>query len=185
MVWKIDGKTPITPFVIAKNNGAHELNSSHTEGSIPWDYPVTLDILEKNPNVALIKAVDRRGTTDGSPAYNRFMCYSAIEGKQIITTYQIYTFTGPVIVRAWKPEKIKLLEDIDMEHFDITPDRTPERIIARHLERITGKNTLVDGLRDMAEKTYFDMLWNINQFYGIYNGSVPELPTDEERAKAV
>ncbi len=152
---------------------------------MPWDFPVTLDILKRNPNIALISAVDRRGTTDGSPNYNKFTCYSFTEEKQIITTYQVYTFTGPVIVRAWKPEKVRLLENIDMEHFDITPNRTPERLIARHLERIPGKSTISEGLRDMAEKAYFDMLQGVNPHYCMYQGLVPELPTPEERAKVV
>lgn len=185
MTWKIDRTTQLPPFIISpgKREGTHELKVAHLESGIPHDFPISLNLLEGNSSVALISARDRRKTTDDSPNYNRFMCYSLGDGKQIVTTYQIYTFTGPVAVQAWKPEMRELLENVDMEHFDITPDRTPERLVKRHLERIAGKDLVLDNLRNRAEKAYFDMLWNISSAYLMYNGSIPEFPTEEEKAK--
>ena len=187
MIWKIDEKTAVPPFIMVagEEKGTHELNIIHGESGAPWDFPVTLSILKRNPNVALISATDRRGTTDGSLPYKKLMCYSFGGERQIITTYQVYTFTGPVVVKAWRPENRELLRNIDMEHLDITPDRTPERLIERHLKRIAGRNMVVDGLGEMAEKTYFDMLWNVSSAYLIYTGSVPELPSPEESVSVV
>ena len=184
MAWKIDGKTPIPPFVMARGDkkGTHELRIAHHESGAPWDFPVRLELLERNSSVALITATDRRGFTDNSPCY-KYTCYSFDDRQRIITSYLIYSITGPVIVEAWNEEKKGLLENIDLEHFDINPDNSPERLIARHLERIAGRNTVTEGLRDSAEKTYFDILYNIKEFYGLYSGSVPEIPTPEERAK--
>ena len=183
MGWKIDGRTAIPPFVMARGDkeGTHELRIAHGESGTPWDFPVRLEVLEKNPSVALVTATDRRGFTDNSQCY-KFMCYSFDDRQRIITSYLVYSITGPVIVKAWDDEKKSLLENVDMEHFDIHLDKSPERLIARHLERIAGRNTITECLRDSAEKTYFDILWNISQFYGLYSGSVPEIPTPEERA---
>ena len=185
MTWKIDGITGTPPLVSGSEDGKHILKIAHRESGVPWDFPITLNVLEQHPDVALIRAADRRGTTDGSPPYKKFLCYSFDGSRQLVTAYLIHTFSGPVVVGAWDSEKRGLLENVDMEHIDITPDRVPDRVVARHLERIAGRTLVRDGLRDMAEKCYFDMLWNVPPLYGIYNGSVPEIPTDEEKRLAL
>ena len=48
-----------------------------------------------------------------------------------------------------------------MEHYNITPDRVADRLIARHRERIVGQTLIHKGLRKLAEKTFLDMLWNV------------------------
>ena len=49
-----------------------------------------------------------------------------------------------------------------MEHYDITPDRIPDKLLERHLERIAGERDLViENLRDIAQQTFFDILWNV------------------------
>lgn len=106
------------------------------------------------------------------------MCYSVADGKQVITSYLAYTFNGQVIVEPWKDESAlkRLFENIDMEHFDITPDRTPRKIISRHLERIAGKKTVEEDLYKLAEKTYRDMYEHVPSLACLYQGSVPEIP---------
>ncbi|MBM3233739.1 hypothetical protein FJZ19_01460 [Candidatus Pacearchaeota archaeon] len=172
--WKLDGR-PVPPFVLGKR----ELKITHYESGAPWDYPVSLRILPRK-DIAIVTAVDRRRTTDGGPAYKKFMCYSSAD-RQIVTAYLACSFSGKVKVEAWQPEKKSLLENIDFEHVDITQDVKQDRdnntkLVARHLERIAGRETITDGLRELAEKCYFDMLWNVPESYGIYGGDVPEIP---------
>lgn len=183
MVWKIDGKTAIPPFVMARGDevGTHELRIAHHESGTPWDFPVTLDVMSEYPNIVLINAVDRGGL-DNKPA-SKYLCYSCNDRNRIITASLFYKFVGPVIVKAWSEEKRGLLENIDFEHFGILSENNPQTLIDRHLERIAGRSVVTDGIRDSAERTYFDMLWNIREFYGIYGGPIPELPTLVERAK--
>ena len=176
MCWKIDGGK-IPSFVVEKGeDSSHQLKIPHHESGAPWNGQVTLEVLAAHPNVALITAVDRRGTTDGSPPYKSFLCYSFCKSKskQIITSYLIYTFSGPVIVKAWDNEKKGLLENINMFHLDITPDRVPNKVIQKHLERINKLKCVGQGLKKRAEKTYFDMLWNVPEFYCLYEGNVSE-----------
>lgn len=171
--WKIDGKTPTPGLMLGKLcDGRSELRIPHLESGAPDDDPVTLDVLVDNPGVALITAVDGRGTRDGSPAYSKFICHSFSKGENqhITTAYLIYLVDGPVWVHAWDDAKKSLLEKIDMLHVNVTPDRTPERVIQKHLERVKGKELLTEGLRDLAEKIYFDMIWNVPVHYCIWTG---------------
>jgi len=155
---EIDGLT-FPAFILSE----HKLRYRNLEWDEPQDGPFTLEL--PNPCVALISADDGRGTTDGSPNYRKFLAISQTQGRRVITAYLAYTYTGPVEVKAWKPELKDLLADIDMEHFDITPDRVPDRLLERHQERISGKTDLVrEGLRDLAQQTFHDMLWNVANF---------------------
>jgi len=132
-----------------------------------WGYPndkVFLNIVRGIPKIALITTVDGRGTTDGSPPYKKFICYSFTEGKQLMTAYQAYLYNGSVVVEAWDEKKKHLLENIDMFHVDITPERVPAKVVRKHLERIAGRQCVVEGLRDKAEKAFFDMSWNVPSY---------------------
>ena len=164
MTWEIiNGETKVPFFVhtiYEKDDSKRLLRYINPE----WGYTrdiLSLEVLRDHPNVVLISAIDGRGTIDGSPAFNKFICYSNDRSKQIMTTYQAYLFNGEVVVEAWDSEKESLLENIDMFHVDITPDRTPGKVIQKHLERIAGKPCITKGLRDKAEKAFFDMLWNV------------------------
>ena len=160
-------------FITKTANGRSELrHADHLEGRIPKDYDSSLKIIQ--PGIALISATDGRGTTDGSPNYKKFLCYSFSEkeNKSIITTYQVYTFNGHVIVHSWdkdNKESEGLLRKIEMYHVDITPDRTPKKVVSKHIERISGKHLALDSakLKKMAEKTYFDIFYNIPKAYFI------------------
>ena len=149
------------PPLILTLKGLRYLNPEHGYSD---DGPFTLEL--PYPHVALISADDRRGTRDGSPPYRKFHALSqAPVERTIITSYLVYTCTRKVKVESWNPEKVALLEGIDMEHYDITPDKAPDRLLKRHLERIAGESSLVvDNLRAIAEKTFFDILWNIKSF---------------------
>ena len=159
--WKIDGKTEIPGLVL---RGDNKLYYPNPERGIPNDFPVTLETLKEHPGVALITAVDGRGTINGSPSYNKFLCYSFDAQKHLVTTYLAYIYTGPVTVRMWDRKKKREVETVNMFHLDITPDRIPDRVIQEHLRRISGCSCLVEGLIDLAEKCYSDMLLNAPQF---------------------
>ncbi|MBR9701406.1 hypothetical protein GOV13_00625 [Candidatus Pacearchaeota archaeon] len=164
--WKINGDTEVQGFALTKydkDSDKRLLRAINSE----WGYPddkVSLDIVPAIPEIALIWAVDGRGTTDGSPPFKKFICYSFAEEKQLMTTYQAYLYNGPVVVEAWDEKKKRLLENVDMEHIDITPDRVPAKVVRKHFERIAGKQCVVEGLRDKAEKAFFDMLWNVRSY---------------------
>jgi len=166
MKWEIDEGTDVPGFAFAiyeKNGGKRVLERVNSE----WGYPedrISLEILRDYPDVALFSAVDGRGTNDGSPACKKFICYSFDGKSQIMTTYQAYLFNGSVVVEAGDEKKKHLLENIDMFSIDITPDRVPDKVIGKHLERIAGKECIAEGLRGIAEKTFFDMLWNIPSY---------------------
>ena len=166
MVWKIDGKTGIPCLMHVADGDKRVLAYEKLEWGNPNDFPVTLELVQCHPEIALITTVDGRGTTDGSPPYNKFICYSfsKSENSQILTTYLAYTYTGPVIVKAWDDEKKSLLENISMFHVNITQKRTPEIVIQKHLERIRGEQLEIKGLKEMAEKAFFDMLWNVRSY---------------------
>ncbi len=156
MAHEINGRSTYPPFIVAGD----ELRYLNPEWGYLNDGPFTLEL--PDPRVALISADDNRGTTDGSPNFRKYLAISKTPSSRIITSYLSYVFTGPVSVGAWKPELKGLLRDIQMEHFDITPDRTPERLLARHSERIANESGLVtEGLREIAQQTFFDMLWNV------------------------
>jgi hypothetical protein len=166
MKWEINEGRRVPSFMFTiyeRDKRKRELKYVNPE----WGYPkdrISLEILRDYPDVALFSAVDGRGTNDGSPAYNKFICYSFDGKSQIMTTYQAYLFNGSVVVEAWDEKKKHLLENIDMFSIDITPDRVPDKVIGKHLERIAGKECIAEGLRGMAEKTFFDMLWNIPSY---------------------
>ncbi len=165
--WKIDGKAYFPGFALrAFHDGTRELNRLSTELVIPNDFQVTLDILER-PDVALISALDRRGTEDDVPPLPRFLCYSfsTRDNKHIFTASLVYPYAGPVLVNALGDAKKGLLENIDMYHIASHPEfPSPGRVVYKHLERIAGKELQTEGLRELAEKTYFEMLWNVPSF---------------------
>ena len=156
--WKIDGRD-LPGFVILPGQFDSEriLKTPHIESDAPYDKAVTLEILKDYPGVALISGIDGRGTNDGSPPYKKFLCFSMVDGRQIMTTYQAYTVNKPVIVTADNDKKKYLLENVDMHHVDITPCRTAEGemsslgVIEAHLKRIGDKGIKVSCLRDLAE----------------------------------
>ena len=164
------------PFIISER----ELKIVHMESGAPRDSPVTLEVMAEYPSVAVITSGDRRGTTDGSPNYQKFFCYS-FDGSHVVTTYQVYTFTDKVDVF-----RDGLSADVEMEHYDITDDVQEDRsnnsrLIERHLERIEGRDVLIgDELRDKAREAYLEILWGVPSYHCIYQGSVPELPSKEE-----
>lgn len=156
--YKIDGERTFPSFIVS----GEKLKYLNPEWGYENDGPFTLEL--PDPRVALIGAEDGRGTTDGSPSFMKFLAISQSPEKRIITAYLVYTFNGPVKVEAWNPEKRGLLEDIDMEHYDITPDRTPDRLLERHYERISHENGIItENLGELAQKTFFDMLWNVDR----------------------
>ena len=69
-------------------------------------------------------------------------------------------------------------------YYDITGDVKNDRdnnlgLIARHLERIDGRNVAVgEGVKELAGQTYLDILWGVPSHYGIYGGKVSEYPVD-------
>ncbi len=166
MTWKIDKDTEVSSFMFAvwdKNKRKRELRYVNPK----WGYPddkVSLNVLKDYPEIALITSIDGKGTTDRSPPYKKFICYSFAERKQLMTAYQAYLYNGPVVVEAWANDKKHLLENIDMFHVDITPDRVPAKVIKKHLERIAGKECIIEDLRAKAEKAFFDMLWNVRSY---------------------
>lgn len=154
---KIDGR-PLPRFMMyVTSSGRDELRTPSKELALPYDVSTKLRALRKYPGVALISSID------GGLGHKKFLCYSFLqdEEKHIMTAYMAYMFSGPVIVRAWDTKKKSLLENIDMYHIDISPARTPEKVIQKHLQRVKGKKLQTKGLRDLAEKTYFDMLRNV------------------------
>ena len=152
----INGQNTFPRFVLSNN----ELCYLNPEWGHKDDGPFTLE--SPDPRVALISANDGRGTTDGSPCYRKFLAFSKTPKRRIITSYLAYVYTGPIKVKPWKPELKWLLADVDMEHYDITPDRIPDKLLERHLERIAGERDLViENLRDIAQQTFFDILWNV------------------------
>ena len=153
---RIDGVKTFPGFALC----AHRLHYVNPEWGYADDGPFTLELV--TPQVALISGDDGRGTSDGSPCYRKFLAFSKTPDKRIITAYLAYIYTGPVGVRTWKPELRGLLKDIDMEHYNITPDRVPDRLLAKHRERTNGQVLVQEGLRELAEKTFFDMLWNVD-----------------------
>jgi len=164
--WKLDGgKVPAFCSVKGKNEGEHVLNCVNTEwGDHAWDTEVGLGMVIGHPEIALIGAVDGRGTTDGSPAYRKFLAYSFTGERDLFTAYLAYTFSGKMKVETWDKEKRASLrlDLVDFEHFDITPDRTPNKLIAKHLERIQEIKCVREGVAERAEKRFFDMLWNVS-----------------------
>ena len=77
--WRIEGNKIPSLCSIKGEKGEHILHAVNTEwGDWAWDINVTLSSLVGHPEVALISAVDGRGTTDGSPAYRKFLAYSFI-----------------------------------------------------------------------------------------------------------
>jgi len=168
--WKIDGKTTVPGFVFRKfDDGSCELQRLNTiEWDIPDDTFLGLDIVPAYPEIALITSLDGRIKKDAYPDYKcrKFLYYSFSKGDNtpIITTYQIYLRDGPVLVYPWDDEKKGLLGRIDMYHVNMGGDKTPNKVLVKHLERIMGKQLLTDGLRELAEKTYFDILWNVPSF---------------------
>ncbi|MBI2124226.1 hypothetical protein HYT92_00375 [Candidatus Pacearchaeota archaeon] len=156
-------------FVLRKlRNGRRELNYQNIEYGIPDDL-VSLALVDKHPEIALISAIDGRGTTDGSPPYNKFLYYSFCGDKHIITAYLAYLTNGLIVTRAWKPEMANLLKDVSMFHVNITEDvaydrSNNKRLLQKHLERISEKKCEKEGLLHRAEKIYFDMLWNVSSF---------------------
>ncbi len=128
----------------------------------PKDPKVTLEVLKSHPEIALISAVHGQAVEE-DPPYMKFMCYFFCldEDKQIITSYQGYDYTGPVIVEAWKKEKKSLLSNIDMFHVKTGGRKTPYFVISKHLSRINRRNCQIEGLKNMANKAFFDMLWNV------------------------
>ena len=163
MEWKIDKKTKLPRLMHIAEGNKRILAYENPEWGHPHDYNADLRLIDLHPEIALISMVDGRGTTDWCPFYNKFICYSFCkqENSQILTTYLAYTYTGPVEVRPWDKDKEFLLENISMFHVDITPDRTPEKVIQKHLERISGKSLEIKEIRKMAEEAFFDMAWNI------------------------
>src|SRR3989344_6117237 len=152
---EINGQNTFSGFVLSN----HELLCINPEWGYKEDGPFTLELPDQR--VVLISANDGRGTTDGSPCYRKFLALSKTPEKRIITSYLAYTYNGPVKVEPWKPELKGLLADVDMEHHDITPDRTPDKLLRRHLERIASERDLViENLSGIAQQTFFDMLWN-------------------------
>ena len=117
---KIDGKTAIPRLMHIADGDKRILTYENPEWGLPHDFPVNLELVQYHPEIALITAIDGRGTNDGSPPYKKFMCYSfsKSENSQILTTYLAYTYTGPVIVKTWDEEKKSLLENISMFHVD-------------------------------------------------------------------
>jgi hypothetical protein len=167
------------PFIHEAEGEKRVLTIAHPESGAPWDYPVSLEILAEHRDVALISMTDRRGMTDGSPNPNKYICCSLADGKRILTSYLVYTFNGPVVVNALKPELRDLFADVEMEHVDVNFDRTPRRVIVRHLERIKGTKSRItenQGLTEITRKVYEDMLNHVPLHYCIYNGLVSELP---------
>ncbi len=156
---EINSQNTFPPFILSN----HELKYLNPEWDI-HDGPFKLELPE--PRIVLISGDDgrSRGNTDGSPNYRKFLAISKTPEKRIITTYLTYIYTGTVKVESWKPELKDLLNDIQMEHYDITPDRVPDRLLARHLERISHESNLItESLRSIAQQTFFDMLWNVDQ----------------------
>lgn len=163
--WKIDGRD--LPGMIVSNS---VLKIYHHEGGFSDDTEVSLDLLEDHPEVALFSSVDGVKCNEGSPNFPKYVCFSFEDKKQILTSYFVRTFDGPVTVEAWDEEKKHLLENVDMHHVDVTNSRSPDRVIQEHLKRIHGRNCLRQGVRDLAETTYFDMLWNVTEFRALYRG---------------
>ena len=156
---EINSQNTFSPFILSN----HELRYLNPEWGYKNDGPFKLEI--PDPRVALISGEDGRGTTDGSPNYRKFLAISKTQEKRIVTSYFVYLYTGAVKVEAWKPELKNLLKDIEMEHYDITPDRFPDRLLVKHLERIASeKNLVTDNLISIAQQTFFDMLWNVENF---------------------
>ncbi len=153
---EINGQNTFPAFLLSN----HELRYLNPELGYKNDGPFILELPDSR--IALISADDGRGTIDGSPNYRKFLALSKTPERRIITAYLAYKYTGPVKVEAWKPELKGLLADVEMEHYDITPDRVPDRLLNRHLERIAHEGALVtEGLIDIAQQTFFDMLWNV------------------------
>ena len=153
---EINGQNTFPAFILSN----HELRFLNPEWGYNDDGPFKLELPE--PRVALISADDGRGTTDGSPCYRKFLALSKTPEKRIITSYLAYVYNGSVKVEAWKPALKELLSDIEMEHYDITPDRSADRLLLRHLERIASeRNFITDNLTNITQQTFFDMLWNI------------------------
>ncbi len=180
--WKIDGKAYFPGFALrAFHDGTRELNRLSTEIVIPNDFQVTLEVLER-PDIALISALDSRGTKDDVPPHPRFLCYSfsTRDNKHIFTASLVYSYEGPVLINALDDAKKGLLENIDMYHLAPDsfnplaamiiashpgfPNMSSGMVIYKHLERIAGKELQTEGLRELAEKTYFEMLWNVPLF---------------------
>lgn len=153
---KIDG-TPLPRLeTYVNSSGVSELIIPRKELAKPYDVSTRLRALRRYPGVALISMVD------GGLGHKKFLCYSFLdEGKHVMTAYLAYMFDGPIIVRAWNPKRESLLEKIDLYHINIGHDRTPGKVIKKHMERIKGKNLQIKGLKDLAEKTYLDMLRNV------------------------
>lgn len=158
---KIDGIKTYPGFVMID----HKLRYLNPEWEPKDDGPFTIEL--PYDNVALIGGDDGRRTKPSCPTnYRKFLAISKIPDRRVITTYLVYKYNGPVVVEAWDEEKKTLLADINMEHYDLEgdeiPKRDPTRLLKRHLERISNESDLMTfGLKDVAEKTFFQMLWNV------------------------
>ncbi len=163
---KLDGKTSFPSFVLMNIGGKRELRRINFEWGLPfYDRSVTLGIIKEQPEIALITALP--GEALVRKGYTKFLCYSFSEGKHMITTNQAYLYEGHLLLHPLDDSKKDLLEKIDIYHVGshpTTPDKTSERVVAKHLERVMGKGLQTGGLREMAERAYFDMLWNIPSF---------------------
>ena len=154
----IDGEKTWPAFILID----HELRFLNPEWGYPNDGPFTLELLERDPRIALISGDDGRGTTNGSPCYRKFLAVSKVGDKRVVTAYLAYTYDGPVKVEAWNEKKKPLLRDVEMFHVDITPDRVHDRLIERHLRRLTTEGEVaVENLKELAQRTFFEMLWNV------------------------
>ena len=153
----IDGESTFPPLIM---NSDHELRFLNPEHGYADDGPFTLEL--PRPDVALISARDARKYKEGCQPAMKFLAMSMKPGKKIVTAYLAYRYNGPVEVSAWADDKKGLLSVVDMEHVDIDLAQTPERLLERHYEKIVEEEGLItEGLREEAEKTFFDMLWNV------------------------
>lgn len=160
------------PFIMVKEGNERILKCPHISSDYPFNKPSKIFELENLPNTAILAATDIRGTTDGSPPYVNYIFFShdLEEDKKIMTSYLVYTFNGPIKVGAWDDERKQMLENIDMHHVNITPDRRPDKIIPEHIRRINGKKLLKTfDLKESLEQTLSDMYNNLPAYYCLWD----------------
>jgi len=120
-----------------------------------WCRPLeTLSFELEASGVALITAK----FADPIRAPKKFL-YSSAGDRQIITATMGYIFNGPVRVETWKPSLRWLLSTIDFEHINSSLP-----LQQRHFERIEGKEIEDNETVPLAQRAYFDMLWNVNKY---------------------
>jgi len=94
-------------------------------------------------------------STNGSINQNCKILYSQIGRRSIFTTYLGIDFNGPL-----KPYVLSWDNKRDIQHMEIEHVCSPERLIERHLEIISGNHlNSIKGLSEYACHEYYKLIF--------------------------